>query len=102
MEFVNGTAYKVSITDQYGYPSAWITAAPVDGNKKAFQADFSRAYIADGVSSLLGSRFTLVPAVSKEPLDFTLVNKSPGNGLDTTNISLTQYDDRLFEYDEIA
>lgn len=102
LELVNGIAYKVSITDQYGYPSAWITATPVSGNKKAFQADFSKAYIADGVNSLLGSRFTLVPAVSKEPLDFTLVNKQPGSGLDTTNISLTQYDDRLFEYDEIA
>ena len=97
--FESGETYKVSITDQYGYPSAWITALPVNGNKNAFSADFSKAYTADGISSMLGSRFIMTPSVASEPMDFTLTEKGPGSDPSQTRISLTQYDERVYEYD---
>lgn len=91
--------YKVSITDQYGYPSQWITAIPVNGNNIAFQADFSKAYTADNITAMLGSRFILTPSVASDPMDFILVEKSPGDDPTQIKISLAQYDERMFEFD---
>lgn len=102
LEFTPNAAYKVSITDRYGQPSGWLNASPVTGNMKAFSAEYSDAYLADNSDVQSGSRFILTPSVSTEPMDFSLTNKSPGSDISTTNISLIQYDDRLFEYDEIA
>lgn len=97
--FESGVAYKVSITDQFGYPSQWITATPVSGDSSAFQADFSLAYTADGITAMLGSHFILTPAVASEPMDFVLAEKSTGDSPSQTRISLTQYDERMFEFD---
>ncbi|EHY9925892.1 hypothetical protein K5B75_002408 [Salmonella enterica subsp. enterica serovar Ank] len=97
--FESGQSYKASITDQYGYPSPWITAAPVSGNNTAFSADFSSAYTADGITSMLGSRFILTPAQASEPMDFILTEKGPGTDPGQLKISLSQYDERIYEYD---
>lgn len=97
--FEAGTAYKVSITDQYGYPSQWITATPVSGNSSAFQADFTGAYTADNITAMLGSRFILTPSVASDPMDFVLTEKSPGDDPTQIKISLTQYNERMFDYD---
>lgn len=99
--FEVGTAYKVSITDQYGYPSQWITASPVTGNNSAFTADFTSAYTADNINSMLGSRFIMTPSVASDPMDFTLTSKSPGDDPTQIKISLTQYDERMYEYDNM-
>lgn len=97
--FETGKAYKVSITDMYGYPSPWITATPVAGDSSAFQADFSKAYTADGITSMLGSHFILTPSVASDPMDFVLSTKSAGDNPFQTKISLAQYDERMFEFD---
>lgn len=97
--FESGKTYKVSITDLYGYPSPWITAAPVTGNGSAFQADFNNAYTADNITSMLGSRFILTPSVASDPMDFVLTEKAPGEDQTQIKISLSQYDERMFEFD---
>lgn len=98
--FEAGKTYKASITDQYGYPSPWITATPVSGDDSAFLADFSKAYTADGIDSLLGSHFIITPSVASDPMDFSLSSKSAGDDPTQIKISLVQYDERLFEYDD--
>lgn len=97
--FDAGVTYKVSITDQYGYPSQWITAAPVSGDSSAFQADFTGAYTADNINSMLGSRFILTPSVASDPMDFVLTEKGAGEDQTQIKISLAQYDERMFDYD---
>lgn len=99
LTFEVGKSYKVSITDQYGYPSPWITATPVAGGESAFKADFSKAYTADGITSMLGSHFILTPSVASDPMDFVLSTKSAGDDPTQTKISLAQYDERMFELD---
>ncbi|HAY4545207.1 TPA: hypothetical protein JZ953_002348 [Escherichia coli] len=97
--FEAGKTYRVSITDPYGYPSPWITAAPVTGNPGAFQADFHNAYTADNINSMLGSRFILTPSVASDPMDFVLTEKSSGEDPTQIKISLSQYDERMFDFD---
>lgn len=97
--FEAGVTYKVSITDQYGYPSQWITAIPANNDPSAFQASFSNAYTADNISAMLGSRFILTPSVASEPMDFILAEKGPGDDPTQVKISLSQYDERMFEFD---
>ncbi|MBW4190755.1 hypothetical protein JW309_00425 [Enterobacter bugandensis] len=97
--FEAGAAYKVSTTDQYGYPSQWITATQVSGNSNAFQADFTGAYTADNIIAMLGSRFILTPSVATDPMDFVLTEKAPGDDPTQIKISLSQYDERMFDYD---
>lgn len=88
--------YKVSITDASGYPSQWTDASPVNGDPCAFTADFSDAYTADNISAMCGSRFIITPAVSQEPMEFTLTSRSAGDDPGQVKISLTQYDERIY------
>lgn len=88
--------YKVAITDQYGYASAFVTAASVTGKNKAFQASAGTPVIADGISTQLGSRFLLVKSTEVDKHDFILASKRP-NGDGTFSIELVQYDSRIYE-----
>ena len=88
--------YKVAITDQYGYASAFVAASAVSGNKKAFSAPAGNAVIADGVNIQLGSRFFLVKSTEVDKHDFILASKRP-NGDSTFSIELVQYDSRIYE-----
>ncbi|MBL5924946.1 host specificity factor TipJ family phage tail protein [Enterobacter asburiae] len=97
--FDSGMGYKVSITDQFGYPSQWITVSPVAGDDSAFQANFTGAYTADNITAMLGSRFILTPSVASDPMDFVLAEKAPGEDSSQIKISLSQYDERMFAYD---
>lgn len=100
--FVEGQTYRVSITDAYGYPSPWIPAIADIRDNTVFQADFTGAYTADGINSMLGSRFIITPTVATEPMEFLLTGKSAGDSEDPTQIkiSLSQYDERMYEFDE--
>ena len=88
--------YKVAITDQYGYASAFDTASAVAGNNKAFQALAETPVIADGITTQLGSRFILVKSTEVDKHDFILASKRP-NGDGTFSIELVQYDSRIYE-----
>ena len=88
--------YKVAITDQYGYASAFVTAVSVSGNNKAFQASAGTPVIADGIITQLGSRFLLVKSTEVDKHDFILSSKRP-NGDGTLSIELVQYDSRIYE-----
>ncbi|MGL4756905.1 MAG: host specificity factor TipJ family phage tail protein [Aeromonadaceae bacterium] len=88
--------YKVAITDQHGYASAFDTASAVSGNKKAFHASAGNPVIADGVTTQLGSRFLLVKSTEVDKHDFILSSKRP-NGDGTFSIELVQYDSRIYE-----
>lgn len=88
--------YKVAITDQYGYASAFVAAAAVSGNKKAFQASAGAPIIADGITTQLGSRFLLVKSTEVDKHEFILASKRP-NGDGTFSIELVQYDSRIYE-----
>lgn len=88
--------YKVAITDQYGYASSFVTATPVSGKTKAFQAVAVTPIIADGLTTQLGSRFLLVKSTEVDKHDFILASKRP-NGDGTFSIELVQYDSRIYE-----
>lgn len=88
--------YKVAITDQYGYASAFVEASSVVGKNKAFQASASTPVIADGMTTELGSRFLLVKSTEVDKHDFILASKRP-NGDGTFSIELVQYDSRIYE-----
>lgn len=96
-DFNDGMAqYKVAITDQYGYASAFVAATSVAGKNKAFQAYAGTPIIADGITTQLGSRFLLVKSTEVDKHDFTLASKRP-NGDGTFSIELVQYDSRIYE-----
>lgn len=88
--------YKVAITDQYGYASAFYTAYAISGNNKAFQAGAGTPIIADWIIAQLGSRFLLVKSTEVDKRDFILSSKRP-NGDGTFSIELVQYDSRIYE-----
>lgn len=88
--------YKVAITDQYGFASAFVTAAAVAGKNKAFQSSAGAPVIADGITTQLGSRFFLVKSTEVDKHDFILASKRP-NGDGTFSIELVQYDSRIYE-----
>ena len=88
--------YKVAITDQYGYASAFVTASAVAGKNKAFQASSGTPVISDGITTQLGSRFLLVKSTEVDKHDFILSSKRP-NGDGTFSIELVQYDSRIYE-----
>ncbi|MGL5564175.1 MAG: host specificity factor TipJ family phage tail protein, partial [Plesiomonas sp.] len=88
--------YKVAITDQHGYASAFVTASAVAGNNKAFQASAGTPIIADGITTQLGSRFLLVKSTEVDKHEFILASKRP-NGDGTFSIELVQYDSRIYE-----
>lgn len=88
--------YKVAITDQFGYASAFFTAVAVSGKNKAFQASAGTPIIADGITTQLGSRFLLVKSTEVDKHDFILASKRP-NGDGTFSIELVQYDSRIYE-----
>lgn len=88
--------YKVAITDQHGYASAFESAYAVSGNKKAFHALAGTPVIADGITTQLGSRFLLVKSTEVDKHDFILASKRP-NGDGTFSIELVQYDSRIYE-----
>ena len=88
--------YKVAITDQYGYASAFVAATSVAGKNKAFQASAGNPIIADGITTQLGSRFLLVKSTEVDKHDFILASKRP-NGDGTFSIELVQYDSRIYE-----
>lgn len=101
MPFIEGQTYRVSITDAHGYPSPWIPATTDVHDNTIFKADFTGAYTADGINSMLGSRFIITPTVATEPMEFLLTGKSAGDGDNPTQlkISLSQYDERMYEFD---
>lgn len=101
LELDTNIAYKVSITDAAGYPSAWIDAYPVDGNAKAFRAEYHEAIVADNDTILVGSRFVITLAVGKEPSEYILTQKK-FNDIDKIKITLAEYNDLIYEYDEIS
>ena len=88
--------YKVAITDQYGYASAFFAASAVAGKNKAFHAIAGTPIIADGITTQLGSRFLLVKSTEVDKHDFILSSKRP-NGDGTFSIELVQYDSRIYE-----
>lgn len=88
--------YKVAITDQYGYASAFVTAFAVTGKNKAFEASAGAPVISDGITTQLGSRFFLVKSTEVDKHDFILASKRP-NGDGTFSIELVQYDSRIYE-----
>jgi len=88
--------YKVAITDQYGYASAFVTASAIAGKNKAFQAIAGTPSIADGITTQLGSRFLLVKSTEVDRRDFVFSSKRP-NGDGTFSIELVQYDSRIYE-----
>lgn len=88
--------YKVAITDQHGYASAFVAATAVAGKAKAFQASSGAPIIADGITTQLGSRFLLVKSTEVDKHDFILASKRP-NGDGTFSIELVQYDSRIYE-----
>ncbi|MGL5565561.1 MAG: host specificity factor TipJ family phage tail protein [Plesiomonas sp.] len=92
----NSAQYKVAITDQFGYASAFVTALAVAGKNKAFQASAGAPIIADGATTQLGSRFFLVKSTEVDKHDFILASKRP-NGDGTFSIELVQYDSRIYE-----
>jgi len=96
-DFSDGAAqYKVAITDQYGYASAFVSASAVAGKNKAFKASAGTPIIADGITTQLGSRFLLVKSTEVDKHDFILSGKRP-NGDGTFSIELVQYDSRIYE-----
>ena len=88
--------YKVAITDQYGYASAFVAATSVAGKNKAFQASAGAPIISDGITTQLGSRFLLVKSTEVDKHDFIFASKRP-NGDGTFSIELVQYDSRIYE-----
>lgn len=89
-------AYRVSITDKYGYPSDWLTITSHD--KQSFTANFDSAFIANGIDVQMGSIFIITEKVSAEPTEFLLTNKQYQDD-GTFKINLTGYDSRVYDYD---
>lgn len=88
--------YRVAITDKEGYPSSWLKIISFDGN--SFTADFNKAYTADNNNVQMGSIFIITETISEEPTEFLLTNKTYNEG--NYKISLVNYTDLLYEYDE--
>ena len=61
-------------------------------------------YVADGVTSNLGSRYALTTSLTSAELElaglYTIEEISPAGG-DTVSVSLSQYDSRIYEYDSL-
>lgn len=98
LELDKNKSYRVAITNKGGYPSDWLGVISHDNN--SFTADFSDAYIANNIESQMGSIFIITEIVSEEPTEFLLTKKQYNDG--TYKISLTNYDKRIYEYDNAA
>lgn len=90
------SAYKVCITDEHGYSSAFVTATPrTDGVNGFVASGLPAAVIRNHDDIQLGSRYLLVKEAEIGRHDFVLSSKTPNND-GTYNIELAQYDDRVY------
>ena len=90
------SAYKVCITDEHGYSSAFVTATPrADGVNGFVASGLPDAVIRNHDEVQLGSRYLLVKEAEIGRHDFVLSSKTPNND-GTFNIELAQYDDRVY------
>lgn len=90
------SVYKVCITDEHGYSSAFVTATPrTDGVNGFVASGLPAAVIRNHDDIQLGSRYLLVKEAEIGRHDFVLSSKTPNND-GTFNIELAQYDDRVY------
>lgn len=90
------SVYKVCITDEYGYSSAFVTATPrMDGVNGFIATGLPSAVIRNHDDIQLGSRYLLVKESEVGRHDFVLSSKTPNND-GTFNVELAQYDDRVY------
>lgn len=90
------SVYKVCITDEYGYSSAFVTAVQrTDGVNGFVASGLPDAVIRNNDDIQLGSRYLLVKEAEIGRHDFVLSSKTPNND-GTFNIELAQYDDRVY------
>ena len=90
------STYKVCITDEHGYSSAFVTATPrTDGVNGFVATGLPAAVIRNHDDVQLGSRYLLVKEAEIGRHDFVLSGKTPNND-GTFNIELAQYDDRVY------
>ena len=90
------SVYKVCITDEHGYSSAFVTATPrTDGMNGFVASGLPAAVIRNHDDIQLGSRYLLVKEAEIGRHDFVLSSKTPNND-GTFNIELAQYDDRVY------
>ena len=91
------SVYKVCITDEHGYSSAFVTATPrTDGVNGFVASGLPAAVIRNHDDIQLGSRYLLVKEAEIGRHDFVLSSKTPNND-GTFNIELAQYDDRVYQ-----
>ena len=94
--FDGASVYKVCITDEHGYSSAFVTATPRTDGVNGFVASWLPiAVIRNHDDIQLGSRYLLVKEAEVGRHDFVLSSKTPNND-GTFNIELAQYDDRVY------
>jgi len=88
-------SYRVTITDKQGYPSEWLDVTGF--NASSFIANFDNAFIVDGVDIQCGSTFLITEQKTGEINDFILTEKQYND--ESFKITLSQYDERIYEYD---
>lgn len=95
LELDSNKSYRVTITDKQGYPCDWLNVTGFDNH--SFTANFDNAFIADGVDIQCGSTFLITETKTGEINDFILTEKQYND--ESFKITLSQYDERMYEYD---
>lgn len=95
LELDKSKVYRVTITNKQGYPSEWLDVTSFDNS--SFAANFNEAFIADGVDIQCGSTFLITEQKTGEINDFILTEKQYND--ESFKITLSQYDERIYEYD---
>lgn len=99
--FEDGKSYRVTVTDESGQVSAPSVCTPRPDNKFGFDANIATWYIADDGIKQLGSRYLVTTEEEQEAANFLVSGRSPNQEGDV-QIELVEYDDRMYEYDELS
>lgn len=94
-----GKVFRATITDESGLVSTPAIAVERPDNKNGFDANIVGWYTANDGVNQLGSRYLVTTEQEEDAALFVITNKSPGDD-GTVGIEMSQYDERMFEYDQ--
>ncbi|WP_312999618.1 host specificity factor TipJ family phage tail protein [Leclercia sp.] len=94
-----GDMYVV-VTDELGNPTARYRAYEVEGNRKAFSAALPeiKLNIFDGRDIQSPSRYFISTQVEMDTTLWTISQKQPNSSDGTTSLTLTEYNDAMYNY----
>lgn len=101
VNFEEGKSYRVTVTDESGQVSAPSICTKRPDKKFGFDANIATWYIADDGIKQLGSRYLVTTEEEQEAAKFLVSGRSPTEEGDV-QIELVEYDDRMYEYDELS